>query len=820
MARRSVHEYSMIQAPHDTTASSTGEPDDVFDGALDTLVAAVDWSATPAGPPEDWPPHLRHTLELCARSAMPMFVWWGRDDLVNIYNQACQKIMGNKHPAALGQSARETWAEAWHDIGPYVDSIFDTGQPVYLRDLCLHIDRGDNQQEASFNVSATPMVGTDGSVDGLFCTIIETTDETRSGRQLVEYQSQLEAVFQSASDGIGVFSMQGNTILLNDTLARMSGYPDSKAMRRSVEAFAEVYQLMRPDYSPMPVEEWPVNRALRGETFTDLELRGKRLDTGQERYFTFSGAPVYGADGTQTMAVTITRDITKRKRAEEELQESEQRFRALADTAPMFIAMADATGNAIYFNKTWLDFTGKNLDNMTGLQWLSVLHPDDAPQFEHDFKQAFEKHATINQEYRFRRADGEYRWMVAVGAPRFTPDGRFVGYFGTYTDFHELKQAQLKVQESEERFRTMANNIAQLAWMADAGGKRTWFNQRWYDYSGLTEVQAKDWGWKKLHHPEHIERVVKGYQQAFRCGEEWEDTFPLRGHDGSYRWFLTRAIPIRDADGTISHWFGTNTDVTDLRDARRRKDELEHVTSTLKEQQSQLIALNQAKDEFISLASHQLRTPATGVKQYLGMLIGDFAGEMSGDQRTLAQHAYDSNERQLNVITDLLSVAQADAGKINLQKRETDLVRMIEGILDEQAGKFNDRHQAVSFRHREDAYPAHVDNGRMRMVLENLVDNASKYTPEGRPINVSISRPAPGRVRITIRDQGVGISCENIDTIFDKFIRVDNPLSAIVGGSGLGLYLARRIVELHGGHISVASTPGKGSAFSVTLPVE
>jgi PAS domain S-box-containing protein len=556
-----------------------------------------------------------------------------------------------------------------------------------------------------------------------------------------------------------------------------------------------------------------------------LELhRGGKTETA---YFTFSYTPIM-SEGRKVAGLfcsvneTTAQVMADRKINEYQakLQESEERFRSLADTAPMFIAMADDTGNAVYFNKSWLDFTGKRLDEMTGMQWLSVLHPEDAPKFEHDFKQAFESQTTISQEYRFRRADGEYRWMLAVGSPRFTSDGRFVGYFGTYTDFHELKQAQLKVQDSEERFRTMANNIAQLTWMADPDGSRTWFNQRWYDFSGLTELQARGWGWKQVHHPEHLTRVLAGYRRAIRSGRAWEDTFPLRSRDGTYRWFLARAVPIRDAEGRITQWFGTNTDITDLRDARRRKDELEHIASALKEQQAQLVALNQAKDEFISLASHQLRTPATGVKQYLGMLIGDFAGQLTDDQQTLAQHAYDSNERQLSVITDLLSVAQADAGKISLHRREADLVRLIDGILDEQAGKFAERSQTIKFQHREAAYPALVDTGRIRMVLENLVDNASKYTPEGRAISVSLSRLASGQIRVTVRDQGVGISTENLEAIFDKFIRVDNPLSAIVGGSGLGLYLARRIVELHGGRISVTSTPGKGSAFSVTLPVD
>lgn len=249
-----------------------------------------------------------------------------------------------------------------------------------------------------------------------------------------------------------------------------------------------------------------------------------------------------------------------------------------------------------------------------------------------------------------------------------------------------------------------------------------------------------------------------------------------------------------------------------------------------------LVALNQAKDEFISLASHQLRTPATGVKQYLGMLLGDFAGELTASQRTFVQHAYDSNERQLSTVSDLLNIAQADAGKIDLHRRPTNLVVLVDKILEEQATKFSDRDQTVKFDHIEDACIAAIDTDRMRMVLENLIDNASKYTHTGKQIFISLNHPTetpaekldkqhegsirtPATVSIVIHDQGVGIAEKDIVSIFDKFIRVDNPLSEIVGGSGLGLYLARKIVELHGGAINVTSVEGLGSTFSVSLPV-
>jgi PAS domain S-box-containing protein len=126
------------------------------------------------------------------------------------------------------------------------------------------------------------------------------------------------------------------------------------------------------------------------------------------------------------------------------------------------------------------------------------------------------------------------------------------------------------LRESEERFRTMADNIAPLAWMADASGSVFWFNRRWYEYTGTTFEEVQGWGWQKAQHPEHAGRVVDRIRRSFETGEPWEDTFPLRGQDGQYRWFLSRALPIRDAEGGIARWFGTHTDITDLVEAEER----------------------------------------------------------------------------------------------------------------------------------------------------------------------------------------------------------------------------------------------------------
>jgi len=226
-----------------------------------------------------------------------------------------------------------------------------------------------------------------------------------------------------------------------------------------------------------------------------------------------------------------------------------------------------------------------------------------------------------------------------------------------------------------------------------------------------------------------------------------------------------------------------------------------------------------AKDDLLSLASHQLRTPATVVKQYVGMLLQGYAGNLSQQQMDMLDSAYESNERQLEIINQLLYVARMDAGRINLKREKTDLAKLMRDVARDQSQAVAARNQQLSFRLPKRPLYADVDPHFMRMVMENLLSNASKYTPEGGTITLGVRR-VPGHIILRVTDTGVGIDPSLHDSVFEKFTRVENELSTDVNGSGVGLYLTQQIVALHGGSIDVKSSVGKGASFMVKIPVK
>jgi PAS domain S-box-containing protein len=257
----------------------------------------------------------------------------------------------------------------------------------------------------------------------------------------------------------------------------------------------------------------------------------------------------------------------------------ERQFRTLANSISQLAWMADGEGYIFWYNDRWYEYTGTTLEEMKGWGWQKVHHPEEVGRVVERIKVAFTTGEPWEDTFPLRSKTGEYRWFLSRALPIFDAEGKVTRWFGTNTDITEQRQIEQALREKEEQFRTLANSIPQLAWMADRDGYIFWYNDRWYNYTGTTLEEMKGWGWQKVHHPEEVGRVVERIKVAFTTGEPWEDTFPLRSKSGEYRWFLSRALPIKGADGRVVRWFGTNTDVTEQRELaqalRESRDQLE-----------------------------------------------------------------------------------------------------------------------------------------------------------------------------------------------------------------------------------------------------
>ena len=377
------------------------------------------------------------------------------------------------------------------------------------------------------------------------------------------------------------------------------------------------------------------------------------------------------------------------------------------------------------------------------------------------------------------------------------------------------------MRKSEARFRTIANAVPQLAWMTGPDGAINWYNDRWYAFTGTTPQQMEGWGWMTVHHPEHLDRVLRNLRESFAVGSDWEDTFPLRAADGSYRWFLSRAMPIRvaveehhDGEGDILGWFGTNTDITAIRAAEQSQ------TEALDEAE----AANQAKSLFLANMSHELRTPLSAIIGYAEMLVEEVEDGAEREEVVRDIRKVETNARHLlGLINDVLDLSKVESGKMEAFAETFGVEAMMRDVAATVGSLVAKKGNRLVLEVAGELGTMHSDVTRIRQVLLNLLSNAAKFTEHG-VITLSAGRgpdlDGADWLSFAISDTGLGMSEEQLAKLFQRFQQADASTTRNYGGTGLGLSLTRAFSELLGGTVEVRSQPGEGSTFTMRIPAK
>lgn len=470
--------------------------------------------------------------------------------------------------------------------------------------------------------------------------------------------------------------------------------------------------------------------------------------------------------------------------------------------------------------------------------WLACVHPDDRSYADRQVRDAFEEKCTfVNFDFRIRHPVGE-RWLKCRGQIFYDGEGMPVRMVGLSIDVTERKhqeeefarlldreQANLvELRAREQQFRFLAETIPQMVWMTTADGGLEFFNQRWYDYTGQGLEQTRGWRWSDLLHPDDRERCLEIWNYSLTTGALYEIEYRLRAADGTYRWHLGRALPLRNDAGQIIRWFGTCTDIDDRirADAERERllasEQEARAAAEAAQKEAEVArreaeAANHAKDDFLAMLSHELRTPLNSIIGWAQLLrrgIDDLP------KQQMALEVIERNARLQNqLIEDLLDVSRIIRGKLSIEMRLADL-RAVVLSASEAVRHLATQRQIRLESHLEEGRPLLVDSMRIQQVVWNLLTNAVKFTPEGGRVEVRLQQTERA-VRIIVSDDGIGIDTAFLPYVFERFRQEENPQSR--GGLGLGLFIVRHLVELHGGTVSVHSDGNdRGSTFTVELP--
>lgn len=657
-----------------------------------------------------------------------------------------------------------------------------------------------------------------------------------------------------------------------------------------------------------------------------IELRDEE-DNLKEAYLNFVYQPTRNRkgeiDGIFVHAVDVTEQVVSRQKVEE----NESRLKDLVDTVPAIIWIAKPEGGANYLNKNWYKFTGQSKEEALERGWLDSVHPNDRDNAVTAVNFANKMREPFSNRFRIKNTEGEYRWVVNHGSPKFDKNGEYEGLIGTLVDIHEerkkekiIKEKDLLTQtivreadvataiylgrdmrinlandamiklwgktdkvigstlrqalpelegqpfhelldrvyttgetywgkedqvdlmrdgkmetgyfnftykalrneqgeiygilnmavdvsemvkskqllkESESHFRQIADLMPGKVNNTDAEGKNIYFNQNWLEFTGLETKALKDEGWTQFIHQEDKAEYERRWKESLQAGDDFEMELRLLDKNGKYQWHISRAEAVRDDKNTIKMWIGTNTGIHKLKEEEQRKE------------------------DFLKMVSHELKTPVTSIKGYVQLLLS--LTEKSGDIKPGKLPLKPSLERinhQINrltrLISEILDLTRIEENKLELQKQEFDLNELVEETV--QDINYTNTQHKIKIDHQINCR-IFADKDRMGQVLINFVTNAIKYSPECENIQVSVKKYRKNRVQVGVKDFGIGIAKSDQKKIFKRFFRISKKDEDTYSGFGIGLFLAKEIIERHNGEIKINSELGKGAEFSFILDI-
>lgn len=360
---------------------------------------------------------------------------------------------------------------------------------------------------------------------------------------------------------------------------------------------------------------------------------------------------------------------------------------------------------------------------------------------------------------------------------------------------------RIHAEENESQLKTLANSMPQIVFVTDADAETQFFNARWWSFIGMTPQNPKDIKFTDFIHPDDKPEVLKNWSHSLAENKTFSGEYRMRDRKGNYRWFLERRIPLIDNTGKVVQWFGTATDIHDLKQTR---EELQKAVNI--------------RDEFLSIASHELKTPLTSLKLQIQLRKRYIEkGELARFTPEKIQTMTDDDESQLNhlvrLVDDMLDISRLRTGKFNLQPEKFNLTLMLNEVLNRFTPQLHETGTEISLE-TPDSVVGNWDRFRLEQVVTNLLTNAMKYG-NNKPILIKVI-DEDQRVKLIVQDQGRGIAEADTERIFEQFERAIAYHE--VSGLGLGLYITRQIVLAHKGSIHVKSEVGQGTSFTVTLP--
>jgi PAS domain S-box-containing protein len=528
-------------------------------------------------------------FNIISQSHVPMFIAWGPSGAL-YHNEACQPLIGLPATEVVGVSAQIVFAGIWDKLGPAFDQVMQ-GRSVTIPDVPFFINRRGRSEPVTYTFSCIPIPLETGETGGVLVTATENIAIQQAA------QKKIYDILLQLPIGILTLRLPDYRIeLANNSFLQITSKDIS-------EITGQPLFEVNPDLKGQRAEEL-MNQVVQNKKphiENGMPLRIERNGGHVTAYFNLLFYPLLEPDGICSGIMLVGREVTDIVLERKRMENSEHYFRRLADTVPVMLWITRPDGSCSYVNQKWYDYTGQPPENTLGQRWLSVVHPDDVQLMKSCFEEANAHQVPFNFEYRIRGADGNYRWILDSGSPMFDKKGVFEGFIGSVVDIDTRKLAEDAVRESEKRFRQLADSMPQIVWTANADGFVDYYNKQWYLLIG-EENQFGDDSFIVHVHPDDQVRCLESWHEVVRTGESLEIEFRFRVKHPApvYRWFLVRARPIKNDNGQIIKWFGTCTDIDEVKNIHlelenrvaERTHEISHKNKALEETTRELKEMN------------------------------------------------------------------------------------------------------------------------------------------------------------------------------------------------------------------------------------
>ena len=625
---------------------------------------------------------------------------------------------------------------------------------------------------------------------------------------------RFRVLIEHSPDAIALLTPEGTVIYVSPSIEHVLGYTPQEFI--AVNGFA----IIHPDDIVSLAHIFQHLLAVPG--LIDTQQFRCRHNDGTWRWVEVVMTNLLQDSDVQALVMNV-RDITVRKQMEEEelmvlaqqkeerlveiadwkhMEESEQRFRLLADCAPVMIWTSGIDKLCTYFNAPWLAFTGRTMEQELGTGWAEGVHPADKQRCLDIYTSSFDARKPFSMDYRLRRFDGQYRWIVDNGVPFYAPDGTFTGYIGSCIDITERRRLEQQLQYSELKLRSLVEANILGVIVVDFDGRIYESNERLARTLGYStdELLVETFNWSQLIPPESLEALRRQITAFLSTGAQPPFEGEYVRKDGSRVPILAMAT-LLDAERCLA--LVVALDISDRKAAERRKQ------------------------QFLRMVSHELRTPLTAVLGLIELALRDIkrrpmslvpeAEGLLGQIEQKLKLACGQVDIENRLVGDLLEVSQLEMHQFSLSLHQENLVAIVqETIVSHQAARLRDIELVLP---PAGVVPVIADADRIGQVLTNYLTNAFKFAPTDQVITVWLEVEADS-VRVEVRDKGPGLTPEQQQRVWEQFYQVTAPgFRGPERGLGLGLAIAKAIIEQHQGQVGVDSVPGQGATFWFTLPL-